>query len=100
MDRRTIPRRWYSDVLRKSKSRSHDQGSESQLNLANDGDGTILISVSFYSTCDPNHPSVRPFTDDGKYIQVTICVEETACVRDEEGGRWGGSTTLKSTTVD
>ena len=46
MDRRTIPRRWYSDALRKSKSRSNDQASESQLDLAhgiNDGDRTIDI---------------------------------------------------------
>ena len=64
MDRGAIPCRWYSDVLRKSKSRSHDQASESQLDLARgkyEGDRQILIFLSFYSTCDPNHPSVRPF---------------------------------------
>jgi hypothetical protein len=63
MDGGAIPCRWYSDVLRKSKSRSHDQSSESQMDLTRekyDGDRQIIIFLSFHSTCDLNHPSFLP----------------------------------------
>jgi hypothetical protein len=48
MDRGTIPRRWYNDVFCNSKSRSHDQASVSQLDLAHgkyDVDRQILIHM-------------------------------------------------------
>jgi len=68
-----IPRRWYGDALRKSKSRSHDQASETQLYPAYwkyGGEGNVLIFLPFYSSCDPNQPSVCRFPADGKYNQV------------------------------
>jgi hypothetical protein len=67
----TIPRRWYIEALRHSKSPLHDQASESELALAHgkaDGNRTILIFVSFHSPCHPNRPSVSPYLSRGRKI--------------------------------